>query len=69
MSQISNGSSFNGYADMSSEAPSYRYQNEKLLLKAIIAQLSMTDDDLDKEPSWVKAKLREANIDKIFSEK
>jgi hypothetical protein len=30
-------------------------------------QLGITRDDLEKDPSWVKAKVREANIDKVLS--
>jgi hypothetical protein len=30
-------------------------------------QLGMTEEDLENDPSWVKAKVREANIDKVLS--
>jgi hypothetical protein len=46
--------------------PSYRYQNEEYLLKTIMNQLGMTEEDLENDPSWVKAKVREANIDKVL---
>ena len=46
--------------------PSYRYENEEYLLKTIMNQLGMTESDLEKEPSWIKAKVREANIDKVL---
>jgi hypothetical protein len=26
----------------------------------------MTDEDLEQDPSWVKAKVRESNIDKVL---
>jgi hypothetical protein len=29
-------------------------------------QLGMTEDDLENEPSWIKAKVRESNIDKVL---
>jgi len=47
--------------------PSYRYENKEYLLKTIMNQLGITESDLDKqEPSWVKAKVRESNIDKVL---
>ena len=46
--------------------PSYRYENKEYLLKTIMNQLGMTEEDLEQEPSWVKAKVREANIDKVL---
>lgn len=55
---------------MSGEAmesrPSYRYENKEYLLKTIMNQLGMTEEDLEQEPSWVKAKVRESNIDKVL---
>jgi hypothetical protein len=50
-----------------SERPSYRYENKEYLLKTIMNQLEMTEEDLEQEPSWVKAKVREANIDKVLN--
>ena len=46
--------------------PSYRYENKEYLLKTIMNQLGMTESDLEQDPSWVKAKVREANIDKVL---
>jgi len=46
--------------------PSYRYENEEYLLKTIMNQLGMTEEDLEQDPSWVKAKVRESNIDKVL---
>jgi hypothetical protein len=51
---------------MMSEAVSYRWENKEYLLKTIMNQLGMTDEDLENDPSWVKAKVREANIDKVL---
>ena len=51
---------------MMSEAVSYRWENKEYLLKTIMNQLGMTDEDLEQDPSWVKAKVREANIDKVL---
>lgn len=51
-----------------SERPSYSWENKQTLLKAIMGQLEITDSDLENEPSWIKSKLREANIDKILAD-
>jgi hypothetical protein len=51
---------------MMSEAVSYRYENKEYLLKTIMNQLGMTEEDLENDPSWVKAKVRESNIDKVL---
>jgi hypothetical protein len=45
---------------------SYRWENQQYLLKTIMNQLGMTESDLENDPSWVKAKVREANIDKVL---
>lgn len=49
-----------------SERTSYRYENQQYLLKTIMNQLGMTESDLENDPSWVKAKVRDANIDKVL---
>lgn len=48
-----------------SEAPDYRWENERYLLNIIKTQLGITDEDMQ-SPSIVKAKVREANIDKVL---
>ena len=55
-----------GDEEYMSEAVSYRYENKEYLLKTIMNQLGMTEADLENDPSWVKAKVREANIDKVL---
>ena len=52
--------------DTMSEAVSYRWENKEYLLKTIMNQLGMTEEDFENDPSWVKAKVREANIDKVL---
>ena len=52
--------------DTMSEAVSYRYENKEYLLKTIMNQLGITESDLENDPSWVKAKVRESNIDKVL---
>lgn len=56
----------NGGEAMMAESPSYRYQNKEYLLKTIMNQLGMTEEDLENDPSWIRAKVREANIDKVL---
>jgi hypothetical protein len=48
------------------ERPSYRWENERLLITAIMNKLGITEDDLENEPSWVKSKIREFNIDTVL---
>ena len=48
------------------EAPDYRWENEKLLLRVIKEKLGITDEDMRK-PDVVKQKLRDSNIEEILS--
>jgi hypothetical protein len=48
------------------ERPSYRWENERLLITAIMNKLGITEDQLENEPSWTKAKIREFNIDTVL---
>jgi hypothetical protein len=59
------------------ERPSYlasigftmsRWENEQYLLEVFIKQLGITKQDLENDPSWVKAKVRELNIDRVLNE-
>jgi hypothetical protein len=54
-------------AEAMSERPSYRWENKDLLLKTIMTQLQLTEEDLEKDPSFIKAKIREANIDTVLN--
>jgi hypothetical protein len=58
--------SMSGMGESMSESVSYRYENKEYLLKTIMNQLGMTEEDLENDPSWVKAKVRESNIDKVL---
>lgn len=49
-----------------SESTSYRWENERYLLDVIMKQLDITVDDLENDPSWIKSKVRENNIDKVL---
>jgi hypothetical protein len=49
------------------ERPSYKWENERYLLEVFMNQLDITREDLENEPSWIKAKVRELNIDKILN--
>ncbi len=50
-----------------SERPSHRYENKQILIDAIMNQLGITEVDLENDPSWIKSKLREANIEKVLN--
>jgi hypothetical protein len=52
--------------EVMSERPSYRYENKEYLLETIMKQLGMTEEDLENDPSWVRARVRETNIDKVL---
>jgi hypothetical protein len=49
-----------------SEAPDYRWENERYLLNIIKKQLGITDQDMQ-SPSVVKAKVREAKIEEVLA--
>jgi hypothetical protein len=49
-----------------SERPSYRWENKEFLLETIMKQIGITEEDLERDPSWIKAKMRESNIDKVL---
>jgi len=48
------------------ERPSYRYENKEYLLEVFMSQLGITEEDLENDPSWMRAKVREMNIDKVL---
>jgi hypothetical protein len=48
------------------ERPSYRWENKEYLLEVFMKQLGITEEDLENEPSWIKAKVREANLEKVL---
>jgi len=48
------------------ERPSYRWENKEYLLEVFMKQLGITENDLENEPSWIKAKVREFNIDIVL---
>ena len=52
--------------EVMSERPSYRYENKEYLLEVMMNQLGITEADLENEPSWMKAKVREMNIEKVL---
>lgn len=51
---------------MMSERPSYRWDNERMLLETIMNKLGINSEDLENDPSWMKAKIREFNIDTVL---
>ena len=49
-----------------SERPSFSWENKQYLLKVIMDKLGITEEDLEKDPSWIKAKVREMRIESIL---
>jgi len=49
------------------EFKSNKIENKEYLLNTIMNQLGLTDEDLDQDTSWIKAKVRESNIDKVLN--
>ena len=49
-----------------SERMSYSWENKKFLLETFMNQLGITEGDLENDPSWIKSKVRESNIDKVL---
>ena len=48
------------------ERTSYRWENREYLLEVFMKQLGIEEADLENDPSWIKAKVREANIEKVL---
>lgn len=56
----------NDYEEVMSERPSYRWDNKEYLVEVMMKQLGITEADLENDPSWMKAKVREMNIEKVL---
>lgn len=52
--------------EVMSERVSPRYENKEYLLEVMMKQLGITEDDLENEPSWMRAKVREMNIERVL---
>jgi hypothetical protein len=52
--------------EVMSERPSYRWDNKEYLVEVMMKQLGITEADLENDPSWIRAKVREMNIDKVL---
>lgn len=52
--------------EVMSERPSYRWDNKEYLVEVMMKQLGITEADLENDPSWMKAKVREMNIEKVL---
>ena len=63
MSRIDSGS----YDEVVSESPSYRWENKEYLIEVMMKQLGITESDLENDPSWMRAKVREMNIEKVLN--
>lgn len=58
--------SYGGADAVMSERPSYSWENKQYLLKVIMNQLGITEEDLEREPSFIKAKVREMRLDTLL---
>ena len=54
------------HEEVMSERPSYRWDNKEYLVEVMMKQLGITEADLENDPSWMKAKVREMNIEKVL---
>ena len=54
------------YEEVMSESTSYRWDNKEYLVEVMMKQLGITEADLENDPSWMKAKVREMNIEKVL---
>ena len=54
--------------EVMSEAVSYRWENKEYLVEVMMKQLGITESDLENDPSWMKAKVREMNIEKVLED-
>lgn len=57
----------NGGDAVMSERPSYSWTNRQYLLEVIMRKLEITEEDLEKEPSWIKAKVRDLRLDEVLN--
>jgi hypothetical protein len=48
------------------ERPSYRWENKEYLVEVMMNQLGITEEDLENDPSWMRAKVREMNIERVL---
>jgi hypothetical protein len=46
--------------------PSYRWENEQILLNAIMNKLGITNEDLEKDPSYIKSVIRDSKIEELL---
>ena len=54
------------YEEVMSESTSYRWDNKEYLVEVMMRQLGITEADLENDPSWMKAKVREMNIERVL---
>ena len=52
--------------EVMSERISYSWENKQYLVEVMMKQLGITEDDLENDPSWMRAKVREMNIEKVL---
>jgi hypothetical protein len=49
-------------------APSPRWQNEQFLLTTIMNRLNLKNEDLERDPSYIKSVVRDSKIEELLSE-
>ena len=54
------------YEEVMNEGVSHRWANREYLVEVMMKQLDITEADLENDPSWMKAKVREMNIEKVL---
>lgn len=52
--------------EVMSERISYSWENKQYLVEVMMKQLGITEDDLENDPSWMRAKVREMNIERVL---
>ena len=55
------------YGDVMSESTSTYYTNKSYLLDVIMKKLNISDEDLNKDTSWIKAKVRDLKLDEVLN--
>jgi hypothetical protein len=47
---------------------SHSWENKQYLIKTIMNQLGISEEDLEKHPSFIRAKVREMKLDSILED-
>lgn len=52
--------------EASEAAPSYRWENEQILLNTIMNRLGIKNEDLEREPSYIRSVIRDSKIEELL---